>query len=45
MRMTSTDRAARTRALTEDYVRREPIKAIAWAAVAGAVLGVLMSRR
>ena len=45
MRMTATDRAARTRALTEDYVRREPIKAIAWAAVAGAVLGVLMSRR
>ena len=32
MRMTATDRAARTRALTEDYVRREPIKAIAWAA-------------
>jgi ElaB/YqjD/DUF883 family membrane-anchored ribosome-binding protein len=45
MRMTATDRAARTRAVTEDYVRREPVKAIAWAAVVGAVLGVLMSRR
>jgi ElaB protein len=45
IRMTATDRAARTRAATEDYVRREPIKAIAWAAGAGAVLGLLMSRR
>jgi len=45
MRMTATDRAERTRAATEDYVRREPIKAIAWAAGAGAVLGLLMSRR
>ena len=33
MRMTATDRAARTRAATEEYVRREPMKAIAWAAV------------
>ena len=45
MRMTATDRAQRTRAATEDYVRREPIKSIAYAAVAGAVLGLLMSRR
>lgn len=45
MRVSAGDRAARTRAATEDYVRREPMKAIAWAAVAGAVLGVLMSRR
>lgn len=45
IRMTATDRAARTRAATEDYVRREPMKAIAWAAGAGAVLGLLMSRR
>lgn len=45
MRMTAADRAARGRAATEDYVRREPIKAIAYAAGAGAVLGLLMSRR
>src|SRR5690348_1405818 len=43
--MTATDRAARARDVTEDYVRREPIKAIACAAGAGAVLGMLMSRR
>src|SRR6185312_10386661 len=40
MRMTAADRAVRTRAATEDYVRRDPIKAIAWAAGAGAILGV-----
>lgn len=45
MRMTATDRATRTRAATEDYVRREPMKSIAYAAGAGAVLGLLMSRR
>ena len=45
LRTTAGDRAARTRAATEEYVRREPMKAIAWAAVAGAVLGLLMSRR
>jgi ElaB protein len=45
MRMTAADRAARTRAATEDYVRREPMKAIAYAAGAGAVLGLLMWRR
>ncbi len=45
MRMTASDRAAQTRAATEEYVRREPMKAIAWAAVAGAVMGLLMSRR
>jgi ElaB protein len=45
MRMTASDRAAHTRAATEEYVRREPMKAIAWAAVAGAVVGLLMSRR
>jgi ElaB/YqjD/DUF883 family membrane-anchored ribosome-binding protein len=45
IRMRASDRAARARDATEDYVRREPIKAIAWAAGAGAVLGFLMSRR
>lgn len=45
MRMTAADRMQRTRNATEDYVRREPIKSIAWAAGIGAVLGLLMSRR
>ncbi|HJU24643.1 MAG TPA: DUF883 domain-containing protein [Casimicrobiaceae bacterium] len=45
MRMTAADRMQRTRYATEDYVRREPIKSIAWAAGIGAVLGLLMSRR
>ena len=45
MRMTASDRAARTRATTEDYVRREPLKAIGYAAAAGAILGLMMSRR
>lgn len=45
MRVTASDRAARGRAATEDYVRREPMKAIAYAAVAGAILGLLLSRR
>jgi len=45
LRVSASDRATQTRAATEEYVRREPIKAIAYAAVAGAILGVLMSRR
>lgn len=45
MRMTAGDRAARTRASTEEYVRREPMNALAYALAAGAVLGMLMSRR
>ena len=45
MRVTASDRAARTRATTEEYVRREPMKAIGYAVAAGAVLGLLMSRR
>ena len=45
MRMTAGDRAARTRATTEDYVRREPMKALGYAVAAGALLGMLMSRR
>jgi ElaB/YqjD/DUF883 family membrane-anchored ribosome-binding protein len=45
MRMNAGDRAARTRATTEDYVRREPMKALGYALAAGAVLGILMSRR
>jgi len=45
MRMTAGDRAARTRATTEEFVRREPMKAIGYAVAAGAVLGMLMSSR
>ena len=45
MRMTAADRMQRTRGATENYVRREPMKAIAWAAGAGALLGLLISRR
>ena len=45
MRTTARHRAARSRVATEDYVRREPMKAIAFAAVAGAVVGLLLSRR
>lgn len=45
MRVNANDRAARTRAATEEYVRRDPMKAIGYAAAAGVVLGLLMSRR
>ena len=45
MRMNAGDRAARTRATTEDYVRREPMKALGYAVAVGAVLGMLMARR
>jgi ElaB/YqjD/DUF883 family membrane-anchored ribosome-binding protein len=45
IRMRATDQAARARDATEEYVRREPVKAIAWAAGAGALLGLLISRR
>lgn len=45
MRLSAGDRAARTRATTEEYVRREPMKALGYAVVAGAILGLLMSRR
>ncbi len=45
MRTAANDRATRTRSATEDYVRREPMAAITYAAVAGAVLAFLMFRR
>ena len=45
VRSNANDRAARTRATTEEYVRREPMKALGYAVAAGAVLGLLMSRR
>jgi ElaB/YqjD/DUF883 family membrane-anchored ribosome-binding protein len=45
LRSTAGDRAARTRATTEEYVRREPLKALGYAVAVGAVIGLLMSRR
>jgi ElaB/YqjD/DUF883 family membrane-anchored ribosome-binding protein len=45
VRSNANDRAARTRATAEDYVRREPMKALGYAVATGAVLGLLMSRR
>lgn len=45
MRRTATDQAMRVRVSTEDYVRREPFKAIAIAAGVGALVGLLIARR
>jgi ElaB/YqjD/DUF883 family membrane-anchored ribosome-binding protein len=45
MRRTANDQAMRLRATTEDYVRREPFKAIGIAAGVGALVALLMSRR
>jgi ElaB/YqjD/DUF883 family membrane-anchored ribosome-binding protein len=45
VRSNANDRAARTRASTEEYVRREPMKALGYAVAAGAILGLMMSRR
>jgi len=39
------ERAVQYRASTEDYVRREPFKAVGIAAAAGAFLALLMTRR
>jgi ElaB/YqjD/DUF883 family membrane-anchored ribosome-binding protein len=44
VRSSANDRAARTRASTEEYVRREPMKALGYAVAAGALLGLIMSR-
>ena len=45
MRRTANDRAMQVRESTEDYVRREPFKALGIAAAAGALVALLMSRR
>ncbi|HEY1327134.1 MAG TPA: DUF883 family protein [Casimicrobiaceae bacterium] len=45
MRQTATDQAMRVRVNTEDYVRREPFKAVAIAAGVGALVGLLIARR
>jgi ElaB/YqjD/DUF883 family membrane-anchored ribosome-binding protein len=45
MRQAATDHAMRVRVTTEDYVRREPFKAVAIAAGIGALVGLLIARR
>lgn len=45
MRQAATDQAMRVRVTTEDYVRREPFKALAIAAGIGALVGLLIARR
>lgn len=44
-RTTAGDRAVRARSATKDYVRREPLMSIGVAAIAGAVLAMMLSRR
>ena len=44
-RQTANDQAMRLRSNTEDYVRREPFKAVGIAAATGALLALLLSRR
>ena len=39
------ERAAHTRGVTEEYVRREPLKAVLVAAAVGAVVALVVARR
>jgi ElaB/YqjD/DUF883 family membrane-anchored ribosome-binding protein len=45
LRQNANDQAARLRSTTEDYVRREPFKAVGIAAAVGALVALLLSRR
>jgi len=45
MRQTANDQAMRLRTTTEDYVRREPFKAVGVALAAGAIIALLLGRR
>jgi len=45
MRQQATQQATRLRGTTEDYVRREPFKAVGIAVAAGALVALLVSRR
>jgi ElaB/YqjD/DUF883 family membrane-anchored ribosome-binding protein len=45
VRAATNDQAVRARGATEDYVRREPLKALLAAAAVGAVVALLVSRR
>ena len=44
-RATAGEQVAAVRSATEDYVRREPVKALALAAAAGVLVALLVSRR
>jgi len=44
-RETANNQAMRMRTTTEDYVRREPFKAVGIAAAVGAIVGLMLSRR
>ena len=45
LRQTANDQAMRLRTTTEDYVRREPFKAVGIAAAVGALVALLLARR
>jgi len=45
LRQTANVQATRLRSSTEDYVRREPFKAVGIAAAVGALVALLLSRR
>jgi ElaB/YqjD/DUF883 family membrane-anchored ribosome-binding protein len=45
LKVATSERAVRARGATEDYVRREPLKALCAAAAVGAVVALLVSRR
>jgi len=45
MKTSANQQAMRAREMTEDYVRREPIKALAIAAGTGALVALIVSRR
>ena len=45
MRSQAAEQATRMRSSTEDYVRREPFKAVGIAVAAGALAALLLSRR
>jgi ElaB/YqjD/DUF883 family membrane-anchored ribosome-binding protein len=45
LKVATSEQAVRARGATEDYVRREPLKALCAAAAVGAVVGLLVSRR
>ena len=44
-RQTANDQAMRLRTTTEDYVRREPFKAVGMAAAVGALVALVVARR
>jgi len=45
LRSTAGDRAVQARNVTEDYVRREPLKTMLAAVAAGAIIALLVNRR